>query len=84
MNFTIARRPVAARASRTAVIVASVPVTTKRTISQPGTRATIRSASSISGGDARPKTSPRRAASTTAASTAGCPCPRIAGPQAQM
>ncbi len=36
-------RPVAARATRTALIVASAPVTTSRTISQPGTRAAIRS-----------------------------------------
>jgi hypothetical protein len=41
-------RPVAARASRTALIVASVPELTKRTISIDGKVATTRSASRTS------------------------------------
>ena len=64
-------RPVAARATRTALIVASVPVTTSRTISQPGTRAVMRSASFTSFVDARPKTTPRDTASTIARATVG-------------
>ena len=40
----MARRPVAARASRTALIAASVPLLTKRTISIDGNVATTRSA----------------------------------------
>jgi len=62
----------------------SVPVTTNRIISQPGMRATSRSARSTSGGEASQKSSPRRAASVTARSIAGWPCPSSAGPHAPI
>src|ERR1044072_361667 len=70
-NFKTPGRPVAARASRSALIVASVPVATKRTISQPGTIRVTRSASSTSGGDMRPNSVPR---------ARGPPRPPRAGP----
>ena len=69
-----------ARASRTADIVASVPELTRRTWST-GARATISSASSTSPGVAVPNEVPPASAAETAASTDGCACPRIIGPQ---
>ena len=55
-------RPVAARASRTAVIDASVPDETRRTISAEGTRSTTSAASSTSASVGAPKLVPRSAA----------------------
>ena len=69
------------RASRIALIVASVPELTSRTCSTGGTRPMISSASSTSAGVGAPNDSPRPAASRTASTTAGCACPRIIGPQ---
>ena len=60
--LTIRARPVAARASRTALIVASVPELTKRTISTDGTIRVTRSASRTSSSVGAPKDVPRRAA----------------------
>ncbi len=62
-------------------MVASVPEDTSRTISTGATRRTISSASSTSAGPGVPKENPRATASPTAATTAGCACPRIIGPQ---
>jgi hypothetical protein len=73
-------RPVAARASRSADIVASVPEETRRTISSDGTASTMRSASSTSASVGAPYTVPRRSARSTASSTTGWRCPRIIGP----
>ena len=74
-------RPVAPRASRIALIVASVPDETSRTISTPGTSATTRSASAISASVGAPKLVPRAAAARTASSTIGCACPTRMAPQ---
>ena len=48
-NFRMRSRPVAARARRTALIAASVPDETNRTISIEGTTFATRSASATSG-----------------------------------
>ena len=58
----ISSRPVAARATRTALIAASVPELTKRTRSIDGISARTRSPSSTSSGLGAPKLVPRRAA----------------------
>ena len=71
-------RPVAARARRIALIVASVPEFTIRTISAPGTRAAISAAISTSASVGAPKLVPRAAAAVTASITAGM---RVAGDQ---
>ena len=71
----------AARASRIALIAASVPELVIRIISAEGTRATTSSASSTSASVAAPKLVPPTAAVSTAASTAGWAWPRISGPQ---
>ena len=71
------------RASRIALIVASVPELTSRTCCTGGTRSMIASASSISASVGAPNDSPRPAAARTASTTAGCACPRIIGPQEQ-
>jgi hypothetical protein len=63
---------VTARASRTALIAASVPDEVMRTISAEGTRATTSLASSTSPGVDAPKLVPSLAASRTAAMTSGC------------
>ena len=76
-------RPVAARATRRALIDASVPEFTSRTISTDGIRSMICCASSISAVVGAPKVVPRRAASTTAAMTCGCAWPWISGPHEQ-
>ena len=73
-------RPVAARASRTALIAASVPEEVMRIMSTAGIRAATSSASSTSGAVGAPNDVPRAAASPTASSTAGCAWPRISGP----
>ena len=69
------------RASRTALITASVPELTKRTRSHQGSRAMNFSASSTSRRLGAPKLAPSRTASNTAASTSGSAWPRISGPQ---
>jgi len=68
----IASRPVTARATRSALIVASVPDETKRTISTLGNASTISSASSVSSGDGMPYDVPRWSCRAIAATTAGC------------
>ena len=82
-NFTSVSRPVAARASRIALIDASVPDDVIRSMSTPGIRCATCSASSTSPGVGAPKLVPSAAASVTASSTAGCAWPRIIGPQEQ-
>ncbi len=69
-----------ARARRSAVIVASVPELTSRTISTDGTRAVISSAISTSAAVGAPKLVPLSAARQTAATTSGCAWPRMRGP----
>ncbi|GAA2773949.1 hypothetical protein GCM10020219_050130 [Nonomuraea dietziae] len=71
------------RASRTALIVASVPELTRRTFSTGAILATISSASSTSPGVAVPYDRPWDSASDTAATTEGWRWPRIIGPQEQ-
>jgi hypothetical protein len=73
-------RPVKPRATRMALMVASVPDDTKRTCSSPGYAATRCSASSISGSHGAPNDVPRDTASTMACCTSGWACPRISGP----
>ena len=70
----------APRARRIAVIVASVPVDTKRTRCAKGTRSRTALASSVSVSVGAPKDRPREAASWTAATTSGCAWPSSAGP----
>jgi hypothetical protein len=71
LKRTILRRPVNARASRTAISVASVPDAVKRTRSADGTRWEIASAQRTSRGWLAPKCVPWPSASATAAPTAG-------------
>ncbi|MEI2815456.1 MAG: hypothetical protein V9E99_03205 [Microthrixaceae bacterium] len=61
-------------------MTASVPDETNRTCSMPGTRAHSSSARRTSPSVGAPNVVPRDAASATAASTAGCACPRIEAP----
>ena len=58
MNLTILSRPVKPRATRTALIVASVPELTMRTSSTEGTASQIRRASSTSSSVGAPKLVP--------------------------
>lgn len=74
-------RPVKPRANRMALMVASVPELTRRTLSTGLTREMISWASSDSHAVGAPKLSPCWAASVTASTTAGCAWPRIIGPQ---
>jgi hypothetical protein len=74
-------RPVAARARRTALIVASVPLLTNRTTSTEGRAPVTSSASSTSGSQQAPKLSPAPAARRTASTTSGWAWPTMAGPQ---
>lgn len=76
----ILERPVNPRASRTALMVASVPEFTSRTRSTGATRAAMASASSISASVGAPNDRPPVAARRTASTTSGCACPRIMGP----
>jgi hypothetical protein len=64
--LTIRSRPVAARATRTALIAASVPELTKRTRSIDGISARTRSPSATSSGLGAPKLVPPRAAAVNA------------------
>ena len=76
----ILARPVKPRASRTALMVASVPELTMRTRSTGATRPMISAASSVSDGVGAPKDSPSAATRCTASTTAGWAWPRIIGP----
>ena len=73
-------RPVNARATRIALITASVPDDTKRSFSMEGTACTINAASSASAAVDAPKLVPFPAATRTASTTAGAAWPRIIGP----
>ena len=73
----------AARASRSALMVASVPEEVIRSMSTAGMRAHTSSASSTSPAVGAPKVVPRAAASITASTTSGWAWPRISGPQEQ-
>ena len=64
-------RPVAPRASRTALITASVPELTARTLSIPGTRAQSRSANSTSFSVTMPNVVPFAACADTASTISG-------------
>ncbi len=76
-------RPVAARATRIALIDASVPEEVIRSMSTAGMRAHTISASSTSPAVAAPKVVPSAAASAIASSTTGCAWPWISGPHEQ-
>lgn len=76
-------RPVKPRASRTALMVASVPELTRRTRSTGATRPIISAASSLSAGVGAPNDRPEAAAFATASTTAGWAWPRIIGPHEQ-
>ena len=71
------------RASRMALIVASVPLETRRTCSTGSTRATISSARRTSFSLGVPNEKPWPTASCTASTTAGWRWPRIIGPHEQ-
>ena len=73
----------AARARRSALIVASVPDEVMRSMSTAGIRAPTSSASSTSPPVGAPNVVPRAAASATASSTAGWAWPWISGPHEQ-
>ena len=79
--MTILSRPVAARASRSALIDASVPDEVIRTISADGIRSTTSAARSTSASVGAPKLVPAAAAADTAETTSGWACPAISGPQ---
>ena len=74
-------RPVNPRATRMALMAASVPELTRRSISMEGTAPATSSASSTSPPVGAPKLAPRAAASWTARTTAGWAWPRTSGPQ---
>ena len=76
-------RPVNPRASRTALMVASVPELTSRTRCTGATRPTISAASSVSAAVGAPNDRPEAAARCTASTTAGWAWPRIIGPHEQ-
>ena len=76
----IRSRPVAARATRTALIVASVPELTKRTRSTDGTRRQTSRPSSTSCAVGAPKLVPRPAAPRRARVSSGGACPWMSGP----
>ena len=78
-NLTIFGRPVNPRASRMADIVASVPELTRRTFQLPR-RATRSLRQAEPRGTRAPNERPCAAVSFTDSMTAGCACPRIAGP----
>ncbi len=80
----IVSRPVTPRASRTALIVASVPELTMRTMSTDATASVTIRASSTSRAVGAPKLVPRSSTSPIARITAGCRCPKIIGPQEPM
>ena len=69
MHFTTTSRPVAARASRMALIVASVPLFTNRTISTDGRAERMTEANWASDSVGNPKLVPRPIALDSAATT---------------
>jgi hypothetical protein len=77
----IRSRLVKPRASRIALIAASVPEETSRTISTDGTASTSSAASSTSAAVGAPKVVPRWAASAIAASVSSSAWPKTSGPQ---
>jgi len=79
----ILSRPVNPRATRTALITASVPELTRRTFSAEGTADTIISANRTSASVLAPNDVPRAAASVTAWTTRAGAWPKISGPQEQ-
>ena len=76
----IVSRPVKPRASRIALIVASVPELTIRTSSIDGISLQIRRATSVSITVGAPNERPSAAIACTARTTVGSAWPRIAGP----
>jgi hypothetical protein len=72
---------VAARASRRALIDASVPDEVIRIISADGTRSTTSAARPTSASVGAPKLVPAATAADTAETTSGWACPAISGPQ---
>ena len=76
----IRSRPVIPRARRIALIEASVPELTIRTISIDGTASMISSARSTSASVGAPNVVPRRVASSTTATVSGSACPKMSGP----
>jgi hypothetical protein len=76
-------RPVAARATRIALMTASVPDEVIRSMSTLGIRWVTSSASSTSPAVAAPKVVPSAAASAIASSTAGWAWPWMSGPHEQ-
>ena len=72
------------RARRIALIVASVPLETKRTISTDGTASTTSSASSVSSSLGAPKLDPFCSACDRRFHHRGWQWPRIIGPQEPM
>ena len=76
----IFERRVKPRATRMALIVASVPELTSRTCSIDGTSFTSRLAISSSASVGAPNDSPRSATCCTALITSGCAWPAISGP----
>jgi len=81
LEFDDKSRFVTPRASRTALIVASVPLETKRIFSMKGISRVISVASSSSSSVVTPKLVPRRAWSAIASLMAGFACPTIIAPQ---
>ncbi len=74
----------AARATRSADITASVPELTKRRLCTHGMRLVINSASSRLYGSAVPRLQPRASAASAAARTPASAWPRISGPNARQ
>jgi hypothetical protein len=68
------------RASRIALIAASVPEETSRTFSTEGTASTISAANSTSASVGAPKLVPLRAASRTASTVSGSAWPKTSAP----
>jgi hypothetical protein len=66
-----------------ALMAASVPEFTMRTMSMEGTISAMVRAISISSSVGAPKLVPRGSCASRAFTTDGCPCPRIMGPQEQ-
>ena len=81
MNFTIFERPVAPRARRIALIVASVPEETQRTASIEGTASVSTSARRTSPSVGAPNEDPAATAFVAADTMAGWAWPAISGPQ---
>ena len=80
MNLTTLSRPVKPRATRRALIVASVPELTMRTSSTDGSASQMRRASSLSSSVGAPKLVPRSTCAWSRPTTSGWPQPRIMGP----